>query len=87
MTTRRGFLVGMAATTAGLILPLTLAENAKAARRYWALDRMMLPSPGGWVVRYDDHTFLEWDACDVFADHQFTMELSGARNSLVLTPP
>jgi hypothetical protein len=42
MTTRRTILKGLAATAAGLILPPTLAENAEAVRRYWALDRTML---------------------------------------------
>lgn len=42
MTTRRGFLHGIGVVVAGLILPPTLAENAEAARRFWALDQTMV---------------------------------------------
>jgi hypothetical protein len=56
MTTRRGFLVGSAAVAAGLLLSPTLAENAEAARRYWALDRTMLGS-----VRVPPSAYLGYD--------------------------
>lgn len=47
--TRRNLLAGAAALGATLILPPTLAENAEAARRYWALDRTMA-GPPGWIM-------------------------------------
>lgn len=40
---RRSLLKGSLALATGLILPPTLAENAEAARRYWSLDRTMVP--------------------------------------------
>jgi len=45
---RRDLLKGLAGIGAGIILPPTLAENAEAARRYWALDQTMI---GGRVYR------------------------------------
>lgn len=49
---RRALLQGIAALSAGLILPPTLIENAEAERRFWALDRTMV-SPIGDVQPSD----------------------------------
>ena len=40
--TRPRLLQGFAFGAAGLLLPMTLAENAEAARRFWALDQTMV---------------------------------------------
>jgi hypothetical protein len=56
MMNRRTFLQGIAAAAGALILPPTLEANAEAARRYWALDRTMAPSPQETLIRrYDIH--------------------------------
>jgi hypothetical protein len=49
MIGRRDLLKGFAGFAAGLILPSTIVENTEATRRYWALDRTMLPL-GTWQV-------------------------------------
>lgn len=40
---RRALLTAALGAGATLILPPTLAENAEAARRYWALNQTMVP--------------------------------------------
>ena len=47
---RRTLLKGLVATSAGLLLPPTLAENVEATRRYWALDRTMVLPRHGYEV-------------------------------------
>lgn len=44
---RRALLTAALGAGTALILPPTLADNAEAARRYWALDQTMVP--GSWL--------------------------------------
>lgn len=49
MVTRRTLLKGLLVTSATILLPPSLTDNAAVARRYWMLDRTMLPpSLDGW---------------------------------------
>lgn len=63
---RRNLFKGVAGLTAGLLLPSTVQENAETARRYWSLDRTMVPSDNfldGFVLPdgFFDDVYLDKD--------------------------
>jgi hypothetical protein len=53
---RRHLLQRLAGLGSGLLLPATVEENAEAVRRYWALDRTMVPLTWDFWLRGPAYT-------------------------------
>jgi hypothetical protein len=53
---RRHLLQRLAGLGSGLLLPATVEENAEAVRRYWALDRTMVPQTWDFWLRGPTYT-------------------------------